>query len=64
VAEASQVALYPDLFAGVGPDLRQPDGVHPNLAGAKVIAAGLAAVVAQALHDRSDSPLSNAIRRP
>jgi acyl-CoA thioesterase-1 len=64
VAEANQVALYPDLFAGVGPDLRQPDGVHPNLAGAKVIAAGLAAVVAQALHDRSDSPLSNAIRRP
>ena len=64
VAEANQVALYPDLFAGVGPELRQPDGVHPNPAGAKVIAAGLAPVVAQALRERGAFPLSNAIRRP
>jgi acyl-CoA thioesterase I len=64
VAEANQVALYPDLFAGVGPELRQPDGVHPNPAGAKVIAAGLAAVVARALRENGDSPLSNGIRRP
>jgi acyl-CoA thioesterase-1 len=49
VAEANHVALYPDVFAGVGPDLRQPDGVHPNPAGAKVIARGLATVVAEAL---------------
>jgi acyl-CoA thioesterase-1 len=49
VAEANHVALYPQLFAGVGPDMRQPDGVHPNPAGAKVIAAGLAPVVAEAL---------------
>ncbi|HEX3364385.1 GDSL-type esterase/lipase family protein [Phenylobacterium sp.] len=49
IAEANHVALYPDLFAGVGPDLRQPDGVHPNPAGAKVIARGLAEVVAEAL---------------
>lgn len=49
VAEANHVALYPDLFAGVGPDMRQADGVHPNPAGAKVIARGLAAVVADAL---------------
>ncbi len=64
VAEANQIALYPDLFAGVGPELRQPDGVHPNPAGARVIAAGLAPVVAEALRGRSESPLSNAIRRP
>ena len=53
VAEANRVALYPDVFAGVGPDLRQPDGVHPNPAGAKVIASGLAAVVAEALRART-----------
>jgi acyl-CoA thioesterase-1 len=50
IAEANHVALYPHLFAGVGPDMRQPDGVHPNPAGAKVIARGLAAMVAEALH--------------
>ena len=49
IAEANQVALYPHLFAGVGPDLRQRDGVHPNPAGAKVMARGLAPVVAEAL---------------
>jgi acyl-CoA thioesterase-1 len=49
IAEANHVALYPDLFAGVGPDLRQADGVHPSPAGARVIARGLAAVVAEAL---------------
>ena len=52
VAEANNVALYPDLFAGVGPDLRQPDGVHPSAAGAKVMARGLAAAVAEALRAR------------
>jgi acyl-CoA thioesterase-1 len=52
LAEANHVALYPDLFAGVGPDLRQRDGVHPNPAGAKVIAKGLAQVVAEALRAR------------
>jgi acyl-CoA thioesterase I len=55
VAEAEHVALYPDLLAGVGPDQRQPDGVHPNPAGAKIIASGLAAVVAEALRARSTS---------
>jgi acyl-CoA thioesterase-1 len=49
VAAANQVVLYPDLFAGVGPDLRQADGVHPSAAGASVIARGLAGVVAEAL---------------
>jgi acyl-CoA thioesterase I len=52
LAEAEHVALYPDLFAGVGPDMRQPDGAHPNAAGAKIIASGLAAVVADALRAR------------
>jgi acyl-CoA thioesterase-1 len=49
IAEADHVALYPHLFAGVTSDMRQADGVHPNPAGAKVIARGLAAVVAEAL---------------
>lgn len=49
IAQAEHVALYPHLMAGVGPDMRQPDGVHPSSAGAKVIARGLAAVVADAL---------------
>jgi acyl-CoA thioesterase-1 len=49
VARAERVALYPDLLAGVGPALRQGDGIHPNAAGVKVIAAHLAPVVARAL---------------
>jgi acyl-CoA thioesterase-1 len=53
VAEANQAPLYPDLFAGVGPELRQADGVHPNAAGARVIAKGLAGLVAEALRARS-----------
>ena len=53
VAEAEAVALYPDLFAGVGPDLRQPDGVHPNAVGETVIARGLAPLVAEALRARA-----------
>lgn len=52
LAEANHVALYPDLFDGVSSDLRQPDGAHPNAAGAKVIAQSLAAVVAEALRAR------------
>jgi acyl-CoA thioesterase-1 len=49
VAAAEHAALYPDLMAGVGPALRQGDGLHPNAAGVKVIAAGLAPIVAHAL---------------
>jgi acyl-CoA thioesterase-1 len=52
VAHAEGVALYPDLLAGVGPALRQGDGIHPNAAGVKLIAAGLAPVVARALKAR------------
>ena len=49
IAHAQHVALYPDLLAGVGPALRQGDGLHPNAAGVRVIAAGLAPIVARAL---------------
>ena len=56
IAEAGHVALYPDLFAGVGPDLRQPDGAHPNAVGEKVLARGLAPVVAEALRTRAAAP--------
>ena len=49
IAQANHVALYPDVFEGVGPALRQPDGVHPSPAGAKVIARGLAGAVEAAL---------------
>jgi len=52
LASAHRLALYPDLFAGVGPDMRQADGVHPNAAGEKVIANGLASVVGDALKAR------------
>jgi acyl-CoA thioesterase-1 len=46
------VPLYPNLLAGVGPTLRQGDGLHPNAAGVKIIAAGLAPLVAKALEAR------------
>lgn len=52
VAEANDAIFYPNLFAGVGADMRQPDGVHPNAAGEVVIARALAPVVAQALRTR------------
>ena len=52
VAQGEHVPLYPDLLAGVGRALRQGDGVHPNAAGVKVVAAGLAPVVARALKTR------------
>ena len=49
VAAAEHVPLYPDLMAGVGPGLRQGDGVHPSAAGVKVIAGRLAPLVARTL---------------
>ena len=52
VARAEHVPLYPDLLAGVGPGLRQGDGIHPNATGVKIIATGLAPVVARALKSR------------
>jgi lysophospholipase L1-like esterase len=40
--------LIPYLFEGLGPDLQQPDGVHPNAEGEKRIAGRLAPAVAKA----------------
>jgi acyl-CoA thioesterase-1 len=54
VARAHGVGFYPDLLAGVArrPALNQRDGIHPNAAGAALIAARLAPVVAKALAAR------------
>ena len=51
LAKAHGVTLYPDLLAGVGrnPALLQRDAIHPSAAGAAIIAARLAPVIAQAL---------------
>ncbi len=51
IAAARHVILAPDLLAGVAgnPDLRQADGLHPNAAGVRIIAARLAPSVARAL---------------
>lgn len=51
VAHAHRAPLYPDLRAGVAGNasLIQGDGLHPNAAGVKVIAAGLAPLVVRAL---------------
>ena len=49
VAKAHGVPLYPDLMAGIGPALRQRDGLHPSAQGAALIARRLAPVVARAL---------------
>lgn len=54
LAKAHGVALYPNLLAGVARNraLTQPDGLHPNARGVRVIAAGLAPVVAKVLARR------------
>jgi acyl-CoA thioesterase-1 len=54
VAKANGVILAPNLLAGVAMDSRfnQRDGIHPNAAGVKVIAARLAPVIAKALQTR------------
>ena len=51
VAKTGRVPFYPDLLAGVygHPALIQADGIHPNAAGAAVIAGRLAPLVARAL---------------
>jgi acyl-CoA thioesterase-1 len=53
VARTEHVPLYPDLLARVGPTLRQGDGIHPNATGVKIIATGLAPIVARALVERA-----------
>jgi acyl-CoA thioesterase-1 len=54
VARAGGAILAPDLLAGVEdrPGFRQADGLHPNAAGVKIIAARLAPAVARALGHR------------
>lgn len=52
IARAERVSLLPDLLAGVGPSVRQADGLHPNGAGVALIANRLAPLVAQALRAR------------
>jgi acyl-CoA thioesterase-1 len=51
VASAERVPLYPDLLAGVRgiERLNQSDRIHPNAAGARIIAQRLAPHVARAL---------------
>jgi acyl-CoA thioesterase-1 len=51
LARSRRIAFYPDLLAGVArdPQLKQSDGLHPNAAGVKLIARGLAPMVAKAL---------------
>ncbi len=51
IAAARHVILAPDLLAGVAgdPALRQGDGLHPNAAGVRIIAARLAPAVARSL---------------
>lgn len=54
VAKAFGTALVPNLLEGVDrrPDLRQPDGIHPNAQGVRVIARRLAPVIARVLSRR------------
>ena len=54
VARAEGVPLYANLLAGVQgePRLNQPDRLHPNPAGARIIAQRLAPAVARALKSR------------
>lgn len=51
LARAHRVAFYPDLLAGVArnPALNQPDAIHPNARGVRIIAARLAPIVAKVL---------------
>jgi acyl-CoA thioesterase-1 len=55
LAKEDDVAAYPFLLQGVALDDRynQPDGIHPNAAGVKVIVAGLAPVVTAELSKAS-----------
>jgi acyl-CoA thioesterase-1 len=55
VAREQAVAFYPFLLDGVAlnPRMNQPDRIHPNAEGVKVIAARLAPVVAWAVRRRA-----------
>ena len=47
----TDAVIYPDLLAGVAgrPALNQPDGIHPNAQGVRLIVDHLAPAVARAL---------------
>ena len=53
LARQDDVPAYPFLLEGVALDRRynEPDGIHPNAEGVRIIADGLAPVVAAALSD-------------
>lgn len=55
VAAAEHVALYPNLLSGVQgiAGLNQADHIHPNAAGARIVAGKLAPAVARALRARA-----------
>ena len=55
VAKENAVPLAADLLAGISdqPRMKQSDGLHPNAAGARLIAERLAPVVARALVPRA-----------
>jgi acyl-CoA thioesterase-1 len=55
LAKAHRVALLPDLLGPVAQNraLTQPDGLHPNAEGARLIAGRLAPVVAKVLRSRA-----------
>jgi len=55
LAKVDDVTAYPFLLNGVALDRRynQPDGIHPNAAGVKIIVAGLAPAVDKALQKAS-----------
>ena len=52
IAQTEHVALDPDFLAGVQdrPDLHQPDGIHPNAEGVRIMAARIAPFIVAALH--------------
>jgi acyl-CoA thioesterase-1 len=58
LAARAGIVSYPFLLEGVALDRRynQPDGIHPNAAGVRIIAAGLAPVVASAIARRKARP--------
>ena len=60
LAEKNHVALIPYLLEGVGgdPDLNQPDLVHPNAAGQRVLAENVWRVLEPILRKRLAVPNS------
>ena len=55
LAQADDVTLDPDFLRGVQdrPDLKQADGLHPNPAGVRMMAAGIAPYAEAALRQQA-----------